>query len=219
MKHPFSRNFLPFLAAFLLSSATLVSCARTNSPEKIDFELTGRVLDKETKEPIEGAYVIAKYMSVVAGPAAVASHCVKTKGMYTGKDGKFHFPVEKRDGYSPLDVEAIKIDYSYWTTDIKPDHIHHQQTAEAYTDRNVYLIKQDPNNPSFFGGAVDCLYAKNSEDVAASVEYYKIKKAQSIKYNRDKGLLESIDSWIQQHEKLNGRPPEAIVEPAVPVKQ
>ena len=209
-----------YLAITALICAALVSCARSEKPELIDFELTGRVLDKETNQPVEGAYAIAIYKGVVASSAGVASHCVKTKGMYTGKDGKFRFPVEKRDGYSPWNVEAITVDHSHWTTDIKPDRIHHLQRAEAYTDRNVYMVKQDPLNPSYFGGGdVYCVHAKNKEDAAASVEYYKVKKMQYLKYHRGQSALDSIDESIQRLETLDGRMPDQIrAEPRPPKK-
>ena len=220
MTHPFPRKYWLCLTAIALSSAALVSCAKSDAPERIDFEFTGQVLDKETNLPIEGAYAIAIYKAVVVASGGVASHCVKTKGMYTGKDGKFHFPVEKRDGYNPWMVEALKVDYSYWTTGIKPDRILRLQQADAYADRNVYMVKQDPNSPRYFGGGdVYCTHAKNKEDAAASVEYYKIERAQYVKYNRGQTSLDNIDNMIRRLETLDGRPPDAIVEPAHPLKQ
>ena len=212
MNRPLGMRQWLFLATALLISAALVSCARSEKPELIDFELTGRVLDKETNQPVEGAYAIAIYKGVVASSAGVASHCVKTKGMYTGPDGKFHFPVEKRDGYSPWNVEAITVDHSYWTTDIKPDRIHRLQKAEAYADRNVYMVKQDPANPRFFGGGdINCVHAKNKEDAAASVEYYKIKRALYQKFGVEKNILDDFDDTIKTLENLDGRPPDAII--------
>lgn len=212
MKHRFGMKQWFYPATVVLISAALVSCARSEKPELIDFELTGRVLDKETNQPIEGAYVIAIYKGVVASSAVVSSHCIKTKGMYTGPDGKFHFPVEKRDGYSPWNVEAITVDHSHWTTDIKPDRIHRLQKAEAYADRNVYMVKQDANNPRYFGGGdVYCVHAKSKEDAAASVEYYKVKRAQYLKYNRGQPSLNNIDGMIRELETLDGRPPDAKI--------
>lgn len=212
MINPIQKQRCLFLAAIILSGTTLVSCAKSDAPEKIDFELTGRVLDKETNQPIEGAYVIAIYKELVAGSAGVSSHCIKTKGMFTGLDGKFHFPVEKKGGYSPSWVEAVKVDYSYWTTEMKPDRILLLQNAEAYADRNISMLKQDPNNPRYFGGGdVYCVHAKNKEDAAASVEYYKIKRAQYVKYNRGQPSLDNIDGMIQELETLDGRPPDAKI--------
>ena len=64
-----------------------------------------------TKQPIEGAYVVAIYREQVVSMAAMNSWCVKTRGMYTGKDGKFRFPVENLKGNSPLYAGAIKPGY------------------------------------------------------------------------------------------------------------
>lgn len=220
MIHPPGMKQCLYPATIVLICSALMSCAPSENAELIDFELTGRVLDKETNQPIEGAYSIAIYKRVVASSAGVASHCVKTKGMYTGKDGKFRFPVEKQDGYSPWNVEAITVDHSYWTTDIKPDRIHHLQKAEAYTDRNVYMVKLDPKSPDFGGGTdVYCVHAKNKEDAAASVEYYKVKKMQYVKYNRGQATLDGIDESIQRLETLDGRMPDQIRDEPRPLKK
>jgi hypothetical protein len=103
----------PALILLTLAVTTVANCASPGMFGKIDFELTGAVLDNETKQPIEGAYVVAVYKKRVAGPAAIFSYCFKTKGMYTAQDGRFHFPVEKLDGYSPYSVDAIKTGFFF----------------------------------------------------------------------------------------------------------
>ena len=44
--------------------------------------------------------MVAIYREQVVSMAAMNSWCVKTRGMYTGKDGKFRFPVENLKGIS-----------------------------------------------------------------------------------------------------------------------
>ena len=65
---------------------------------KPDFDLTGTVYDATTKQPIDGAYVVALYYKSIVGMAAMDLWCIKTKGMYTGKDGKFRFSIYDADG-------------------------------------------------------------------------------------------------------------------------
>ena len=207
MIHPSRKKRWLFLVGFGLSFSTLVSCAQ----EKIDFEFTGTVYDKETRQPIEGAYAIAIYKGVVASTAVVSSHCVKTKGMYTGKDGKFRFPVEKRDGYSPWNVEALHLDYEYASAQVKPARIHRAQQAEAYADRDVYLKKLDPKNLLLGGGSdTYCDHAKSKEDAAAAVEHFKIERAQYVKYSRDQRSIDNVNRMIRRLETLDGRPPYEI---------
>lgn len=54
----------------------------------------GKVIDAETKEPIEGAVVVAVYNthSIVGGPAGGWSTIIKVKETLTDKSGEFIFP-------------------------------------------------------------------------------------------------------------------------------
>jgi hypothetical protein len=204
-----------FFVAIALSFSTLVSCGE----KAIDFEFTGTVYDQGTKQPIEGAYVIATYKDVVVSSGGVASHCVKTKGMYTVKDGKFHFPVEKLDWRSPSVVVAIHVDYVNGAAVPKPTGNDRKQNAAAYSARDIYMVKQDPKNPDYLGNAdVHCVHAKNKADAAASVVYYKIRKSQYVKFNRGQSALDSMDESIQRLESLDGRMPDEIRVEAVPLK-
>ncbi len=56
-------------------------------------EFKGRVLDAETKEPIEGAVVVVVYYKYVPGiGAGGATLPMKVKETLTDKNGDFHFP-------------------------------------------------------------------------------------------------------------------------------
>ena len=136
------------LGALLLCGA-IAACAGASggSPSslgKIDFEFTGTVYDAVTKQPIEGVYVFASYRE----PVGVNSRCYKTRGMYTGKDGKYRFPIEKLDGYSPWFTSAIKPGYFFGSFDTPKRDVWNRQDASSYADRNLYLIPQDPAKPS-----------------------------------------------------------------------
>ena len=55
-------------------------------------EFKGRLIDEETKEPIEGAVVVVVYQKYIPGwPAGGYSSVVKVKETLTDKKGEFHF--------------------------------------------------------------------------------------------------------------------------------
>ena len=199
------------LLAVLCATATLAVCWPWDD-KKLDFELTGRVLDNETKQPLEGAFVIAIYKEIKSGFAATANYCVKTRGMYTGKDGKFHFPIEKLNGNSPYWVSAIRPDYYYVTSEIAPPKIHQAQGLAAYTNRDVYLAKQDPakwNDKIRPGDDIFCNNAGSREDVAASIVFYKIWLDEIRKNFHDplrKQIMDSLQRSIGELETFSPGP-------------
>lgn len=52
----------------------------------------GRVIDAETKEPIEGAVVVVEYFKKTAGPFESMSSVTGVREALTDKNGEFHFP-------------------------------------------------------------------------------------------------------------------------------
>jgi hypothetical protein len=143
----------------------------------------GKVLDDETNQPLEGAFVLALYVSHRPGPHGTVTSCVKTKGMTTGKDGQFRFQVEKRNGTSPEQVYAIKPDYYTVGHARMPDSIWQKQTQESYADRHVYLKRQDPKEPSLFAGSFfGCDSPSKRADIEAAITYLEIYEAEGKKY-------------------------------------
>jgi hypothetical protein len=198
------------LAFALIFSATFLSTSAVHAAgwwpgSKIDFELTGQVLDIDTNEPIEGAYAIALYEEGRSGIAGSRSFCVKTKGMYTGKDGRFHFPVEKRDGYSPSLVNAVRSGYFFAKVSFPPRKIHEAQNAEAYTNRHVYLRKQDVNNPNFQYNSNEfyCSYGKTLDDVKASITFSSLVKEEYVRFGAPQQGRDSLTELIRD---LESRP-------------
>lgn len=57
-------------------------------------EFKGKVIDAETKEPIEGAVVVVLYYkhSLISGPGGGYSSVIKVKEILTDKNGEFIFP-------------------------------------------------------------------------------------------------------------------------------
>jgi hypothetical protein len=72
-------------------------------------EYKGKIIDSETKEPIEGAVVVVVYEKHVYGPAGGYSSVVKVKEVLTDKKGNFLFPT-----YSTIINPFSKEDDTYF---------------------------------------------------------------------------------------------------------
>src|SRR3989338_7708901 len=85
--------FTYFLTAlvfvFLLSSRSFAGWLIYHKPE-----FKGKVIDAETKEPIEGAVVVVVYNkhTLISGPGGGHSSVIKVKETLTDKKGEFYFP-------------------------------------------------------------------------------------------------------------------------------
>jgi hypothetical protein len=183
---------------------TVASGAPPDKLGKIDFELTGTVFDADTKEPLEGAYVVAAYKIQRAGLEAITSWCVKTEGMYTGQDGKYHFAVERLDGRNPFSTNAIKPGYFWQKSALPESELWKKQNAEAYSRRDIYLKKQDPVNPNlrFSDGDEFCDHASTREAAAGGAEFLKLTLAEVTKYGPDEQKRSALAYLIQSLEAL-----------------
>jgi hypothetical protein len=199
------KYFATLLSLAVLGASTPRLQAETAKP--INFEMTGTVLDSATMQPIEGAYVVASYQVPVVGPAASTSWCVKTRGMHTGKDGKFRFPVEKLDGYSPVWASAIKPGY-YRGRPLPPDPVAwKKQSAEAYSGRDLLLNPQDPTRPQFKYGSGDefCNHAATRQDASAGVEFLRIELSEYIRLGAGQQGINATRKMIERLESLPSR--------------
>jgi hypothetical protein len=125
--------------------------------------------------------------------------------MYTGKDGMFHFPVEKLDGLSPGMVMAIKPGYFSLWVKLPPDDVWKKQGKEAYSGRDTPLQKQDPQMPSWQLGHGDvyCSHAESREDVEAAIEFLKLEFSEEQRLGARKQGLDALGRMI---EELQSRP-------------
>jgi hypothetical protein len=185
------------LLALITSLTTIGGCASADIGRKIDFELTGMVLDAVTKQPIEGAYVIAGYRIWIEGAHDRPDRCVK--------DGKYHFPVEKLDGLSPVGTSAIKPGYFRGGV-IRPERdVWQKQGAAAYAGHDLFLKPQDAAKPVFefaYGGDDICRFAKTREDAAAAIEFLKIEIAEITRLGAQARGVEATRQLLERLESL-----------------
>lgn len=158
---------------------------------------TGTVVDIETGKPLEGAYAVASYYEERSSPGVTKQLCVKTRGMMTGPDGKFSFPVEKRDGMSPSFVTAIKPGYYI----IRAEH----PEATPYSNKRVLLKKQDELKPVFLYESGDqiCGYARKSSDVEATIRFLEIQLAERERLHDSKRSIDGVRNLIELTRKID----------------
>jgi hypothetical protein len=184
-----------FAAIFITLSAWLAYSAEAGFFDK--EEVKGTVIDTDTDLPIEGAYVMVIYRD--SGGTFLghsSSWCVKTKGMYTGKDGKFHFPLESKNPF----IRAIKPDY--FLSHHPPVFEESGGVLKVAPDPNIYLKRQDPAKPDFQLGDSQCERPKYREDVLANIEYLKIANAERVKYGYMQEGIDAVRRMIQRLERV-----------------
>lgn len=119
MKRTKSR-FISLLSTACLIGFSLVAGAadRPVRPLKnIDIEISGSVIDSDTKMPVSGAYVVVFYGAPSKNTSYLYDHCVKVKGTYVDVDGKFKFAAERLDDMVLGSVYAMASNYYYGSSD------------------------------------------------------------------------------------------------------
>jgi hypothetical protein len=175
------------LTVALLCSAMCCSAAASN-------EVTGTVLDAATRVPIAGAYVVAVYDEWLASEAVSTFRCAKTKGMTTGTDGRFAFPVDPKLGVP--NFVAIKSEYLFDGQDEPDPRGRKQRGMDPLKNRELYLKKQDEQNPDLFAYAVSsaiCHNARTREDALAGAKYVRMVASEHRRYGGDPQRILSLE--------------------------
>jgi hypothetical protein len=87
-----------FTLVFIIVFILLISLAHTSQAAWLIYsksEFRGRVIDAETKQPIEGAVVVILYYkrsTFDLNPGGTSSYVTKAKETLTDKNGEFYFP-------------------------------------------------------------------------------------------------------------------------------
>ncbi|MEO8385058.1 MAG: carboxypeptidase-like regulatory domain-containing protein [Betaproteobacteria bacterium] len=142
------------------------------TPPALDFGITGTVLDAQTRRPIEGAYVLAMYTS------GRQNRCAMAKGMHTGADGKFSFPVTALNYTSPQDIAAIKSGYyAKENNTVRRNTTIESNPRKYFSGRNIVLTPQADAPADFTlesrSDNVYCEDPPSQEDAIASFEFLK----------------------------------------------
>lgn len=82
------------IICFSLISCSTVDTTSAGGPLISKPEFRGRVVDAESKEPIEGAVVVVMYWKsqIIGGPGGPDDTIVKVKETLTDSNGEFYFP-------------------------------------------------------------------------------------------------------------------------------
>ncbi len=198
------------LGISLLVTASAVSYCAPPGVFKPSMDVTGIVYDIDTKQPLEGAYVLAVYEKSAVSGAGSSNWCVKTKGMYTGKDGSYHFPIEQFDNGSPADVHAIKPDYYFIERDRPPNVRYGWHLKSTFANRHIYLKKQDVAKPEFRYGFRHCERPTSPDDLVDALQFIKITYSEYVKYKRDAMVIKDAAEDIANIEKIIVKQPTKI---------
>jgi hypothetical protein len=177
---------------FIMAAGALCFSAAAHAAR----ESGGTVIDVTTGLPVEGAYVMNVYREAGASFLAHSSSwCVRTQGMYTAKDGKFRFPLEKS---KYLYLEVIKPGY----TQTRAPEVKWKRTLTGTVrvpDPNLYLKPQDPAKPEY-SRYMYCERAYWKRDVAALLEFYKLQLEELQIYGDHDDSIKHLEGRIGQLE-------------------
>jgi hypothetical protein len=190
------------IISLLAAVSVFAYCAPPGQYGKPALDITGTVFDQDTKQPIAGAYVLAIYEESGGSFAGTSNWCVKTKGMTTGEDGRYHFPVERLDNKSPARIAAIKADYYLYSSLAPSEALQRAQSKATYMNRDVYLKKQDVAKPEFRYGYSECDRPESREAAAANIQFLEFEKAELIRLGSQfdwfKNSIETIGRRIER---------------------
>lgn len=99
-------------------------------------EFRGRIIDAETKEPIEGVVVVVVYKdhTIVGGPGGGGTSVIKAKETLTDKKGEFYFPA-----YTTLMGPNFKESYVNFII-FKPGSSDYSPALNLYTREKFFSV-------------------------------------------------------------------------------
>ena len=155
------------------------------TPPPINFPVTGTVVEAGSLKPIAGAYVLAIYERNAGNRQEV---CIASKGVYTGVNGKYEFPITAFNYFSPRYIAAIKPRYFMSRASdepAKPISVYSDPRA-YFTNRNIVLTRQEVGLPVSVvsDGSTrigPCEDAPNAEDAQASTLFLRMELEESIR--------------------------------------
>ncbi len=125
------------VAGFILFASTL-SFASSASLYYSDGPWMGKIIDAETKEPIEGAVVLAVWKKIYATPAGDNSYFFDAREVLTDTDGKFFIKEFKAINFIPVIRRLDGPDFTVF----KPGYVSFGHNLSGY----YYFNKYFPNS-------------------------------------------------------------------------
>ena len=189
-------------------TSLLGSCTTPDVTPNSPLSFSGRILDQDTMQPIEGAYVIAGYYAALRDHLVDTTRCVKTLGMYTKADGEYRFPIERLDNLSPSTISAIKHGYRRGPIKQVDGELWKSNRPEKYVGRDVYLMSQSRTQPVFlyaYGGDDFCATATTTANAAASARFLEIEREELIAYGASREQRENLDGMIRMLRTIDER--------------
>jgi hypothetical protein len=183
---------LGLVAVIALCGLGALGCAADNSsrnPSPTGLQLTGSVVNRDGK-PLEGAYMLAGYYVKSVGVAMSGDICEKTKGMFTGPDGQFRFPVERLDVPSPNVPAVILTGYYLYQLKIPTLEAQQRKDASSYSGFVYIMDKQDPSSPQL-RTARDAYCGHTLDDAAAGITFMEFELREYQLYGRQHSNLEA----------------------------
>jgi hypothetical protein len=116
------------IAALLISAVMLTACAKR-----------GRVIDYDTKQPIEGAMVIGYWVGQKFNPVIAQSGCIGPEVVTTDRDGMFTYP-KQREWFGLIPGNTMQIAWIY-----KPGHVYYDHSK--HYNAQAELTYQDKSRP------------------------------------------------------------------------
>ena len=160
------------LTAVVVAMPLLLPLAGCHFADRGSHELAATVYNAVSKEPFEGAMVVAIYKQCGSSFAATACWCVRTAAVRTGKDGVFKFPVTATEGLPELAIFAP----GHYLKDFQlpTPEAYKKRDKSYYTSWDLWLAPQDPENPAFryeSARELPCQRAVSEEDARAGEEF------------------------------------------------
>jgi len=171
-RHQMKNTFL-FVSLICLLLSTTTGCY-AHGPWR------GKVIDAETKQPIEGAAVVAVWEKNLRGPAGMDTRFLDARETLTDKEGKFEIP-----SFRALDIFFVREITGPKFTIFKPGYGSYPSYVANAKDfktsyETIFEAKEDIIELPVFRTKEDRLKAVNEAVPFSDVPRYKVKKLMTL---------------------------------------
>lgn len=190
------RRLVKSYCGLFLLSQVLVACGDSQE------DVTGTVYDMTSNKPLKGVYLLATYdIGSTVMFAHSSSSCIETRGMYTGSDGRFTFPV--LNSVRPL-IRAVAVDYVHVRSGFTIKQRFYGN--EKQTNDDKFMIHRRLSDRR--SAVVGCERPRTREALAPNITYLEIMQESDDKYGNlgsaaaISNLIESLQSNLPSSNRL-----------------